>query len=335
MLQLQRLLAQDQNLDVQPVLKFSRWSRRKKIAELIQKPVQLISPFLRDSGISNSIYHGPDFRLNMSSRRGLKRIVTIHDFVVFNEQFSERKFTEQGQADMRDLLEAGDFDALIVNSHFTHSEALKFFPVWKDRIYVTPLGSDREIGPQLQNQKLPSKYILFFGALELRKNVPNLIRAFEILHQQGCEHFLVLAGVWGHGRALIEKCISESSAKDKIIHLPYVKNTGVEQLYSQASALAFPSFYEGFGIPIVESMRFGTPVVTSDLGALREVAGNAAEFVDPNYPDSIAQGLMKVLSSPERQAELRILGRRQAALFTWEKCAKLTAEVYKTVGRAK
>ncbi|MGZ3770146.1 MAG: glycosyltransferase family 4 protein [Bdellovibrio sp.] len=332
MLQLLRHFNLQNDVTVIPSVKLSRFKNKQKIETLLpQYKCKTFLPFKLFSE-AGSLYHGPDFKLNIKGP--LKRVVTIHDMVVFEEQYNKPEFYKKGIHEMTKVLNSS-LDAVIVNSEFTKSQVLRFFPQLKNKIHVTYLGCDRNkfvsSNRVSQNINLPQKYILFLGTLEKRKNVLGVIRAFEILKSRGFNQKLVLAGAWGFGSDEIKMALENSPVKEHIIHLNYVSDNDLPELYQRADVFFFPSWYEGFGIPVLEAMSLGCPVVTSAGGALQEVCGEAAVFTNPANPDAAAQALGQILSDRDLQSLLREKGLVRAQSFTWQKCADETIQVYKKV----
>jgi len=179
-------------------------------------------------------------------------------------------------------------------------------------------------------------YILFIGRLEKRKNIINLIKAFEIfkknpphpLLQRGSSNYkLILAGKAGFGFKEIKKAIQESSFKKDIILKNYVSEEEKERLYKKADLFILPSFYEGFGLPVLEAMNYGVPVICSNTSSLPEVAGDAALLVNPNKIQEIAEAMNKILSDDDLKNKMIKKGFKNVRRFSWEKCAKETMDV--------
>lgn len=330
MLQLLRCFVNQNGVELIPSVKLSRIKNKKNIETLLpQKTCKVLSPvkFFAEPG---ALYHGPDFKMNVCGR--IPRVVTIHDMVVFEEKYNHPEFYKKGIGEMTKVLSSSSLDAVIVNSQFTKSQVLRFFPHLQDRIYVTYLGCNRTTAVSNPfTLELPEKYILFLGTLEKRKNVLGLIKAFEVLRSQGFQEKLVLAGAWGFGSEEIQKVLASSPAKDHILHLNYVPDESLSELYHRAQLFFFPSWYEGFGIPVLEAMTLGCPVVTSSGGALQEVCGDAALFADPANIQEMVETLKKVLSEKTLRESLQEKGLVRARKFTWEQCAQDTLHVYKKV----
>ncbi|MDR1686434.1 MAG: glycosyltransferase family 4 protein [Desulfovibrio sp.] len=218
---------------------------------------------------------------------------------------------------------------LIVISKFTGDELLRFHPACRGKIRVIPLGCDPEFGachgPEsaraaMLNLGVEGPYVLSMGGAEPRKNVQQLIGAFTLAPPK--HHCLVIVG---------------NRWRDRILHIPAgapvhilcgLSQSDLAAAYTAASAFVFPSLYEGFGLPVLEAMACGVPVLVHNGAALPEVAGAAALTVDMRDGAACMAALRKVLSERSLADELRAAGRERVGMFSWEKTARLTAEVY-------
>ncbi|NEP55029.1 MAG: glycosyltransferase family 4 protein, partial [Moorea sp. SIO3C2] len=179
------------------------------------------------------------------------------------------------------------------------------------------------------NYDFAQPYILFVSTLEPRKNINNLIAAFNYLKQRHqIEHQLVLIGQKGWSYESIFAAIASSPWKDHIHHLGYLSDQLVAWFYSNADVFVYPSYYEGFGLPVLEAMTLGAPVVTSNTSSLPEVAGDAAILIDPNQPIELADAIVKVISNSSLREELIRKGKERAMLFSWERTARETLAAY-------
>lgn len=214
-----------------------------------------------------------------------------------------------------------------------------YLPVRPEKICVTPYSIDpryyepvtaAQIAQVRRKYELgDAPYVLSVGVLQPRKNLPRLIEAFEQCLEMHPDwpHQLVIVGKKGWG----EEQSAISHPKSKIVTTGYVEDDDLPALYAGAACFAYPSLYEGFGLPIIEAMACGAPVLTSHNGAMSEVAGGAAQLVDPLAVENIAGGLEAVLGSDERSRELRELGTARAAQFSTTKQAQATLDVYAQV----
>jgi alpha-1,3-rhamnosyl/mannosyltransferase len=184
----------------------------------------------------------------------------------------------------------------------------------------------------LQKYELPKQYVIFVGTLQPRKNIKRLIRAYQTMRTQLRQEFgLVIVGRAGWGCDSTVNFIQESAQKDKVKWLKYLPQDHVETLVKGASCLALPSLAEGFGLPVVEAFAAGVPVLTSNTTSLPEVAADAAWQVDPTNVEDIADGLEKILDDKMLSEQLKIKGSVQARQFSWERTAKETVAVYRSL----
>ena len=209
-------------------------------------------------------------------------------------------------------------------------------------VYPAPAPVFRPLpaGPALDavrcQHRLPDRFILHVGTLEPRKNLVRLVEAFGQLRRHDLGFYgLVLVGKRGWRDAAIFAAIERLGLGDAVRVLGYIPEETLVSLYNLADALVFPSLYEGFGFPLLEAMACGTPVVTSPQGALREIAGDAARFVEPTEVESIAAGLREVLADPAKREELRSKGLAHVPRFRWSNTAETTRRLYARVGNGR
>ncbi len=224
-------------------------------------------------------------------------------------------------------------------SEFTKSELMSVYKVPAEKIVVTPLAADttrfKKLDPArveqvLAKYRLGKSFFLHVGRLEEKKNIGTLVRAFEIFKTKrglGDPFELVLAGKGGFGYGKIKQYITGSKVKGSIKELGFVPEEDIPALMNAATAYVFPSWYEGFGIPALESMACGTVLIASDIGALREVAGDAALFVSPREPEAWALAMGRIVSEGAVREELERKGLERVKGFSWKKTAEATWEV--------
>jgi glycosyltransferase involved in cell wall biosynthesis len=252
--------------------------------------------------------HCPTYRAPLRTRVPL--VVTVHDLAVFRhpEAFPAWTRTYSRAAVPRVVRGAR---RVIAVSEFTRRELVELLGVREGRVRVIPNAVDPVFtadGPRAEGE-----YVLTVGTLEPRK---NLARLAEASRRVGVELRVVGALGWG----------GVSANGSRVRWLGELPDDALARLYRGAAAVAYPSLYEGFGIPVLEAMACGAPVVTSAGGATEEVAGGAAVLVDPLDPASIAAGLEQALA---RREELRTQGLSRAASFSWKEVARQTAAVYR------
>jgi glycosyltransferase involved in cell wall biosynthesis len=329
--ELLRRLAARSDVELVPVARLSRSRAARAVRDTLGIGCRALLPLvpLRSD---DAVFHGPDFRIAVR-RSALPKVVTVHDMVVFEQDYVPAAFAAKRIADVTATLVRDDLAAVIAISEFTRQQVLRYFPHLGDRVCVVHLGSDRfaEADPVSGWFDLPQRYVLFVGTLERRKNIRGIVSAFEIAKRRGRREKLLLVGGWGYGAEEIRAVLAASPAKADIVHMGFVPDRWLPLLYARASALIYPSWYEGFGLPVLEAMRFGCPVVASSCGALPEICSDAAEYADPSDAEAIADALCRVLDDDDRRHRLIAAGRRRAALFSWDECVERTVEVYRCV----
>lgn len=288
-----------------------------------------VQPFLINKGLLD-VYHNPDHILPILPVKA-KKIVTVHDLCFYKhpETFSTAKRRYKKMMTPVSLKRA---DRIIADSHSTKKDIIELFSIPEGKIAVVHIGVSRDFRP-LSVPKSPDRpFILFVGTLEKRKNIEGLIDAYAIaVKRHGISHDLVIAGKKGWLYDGIFRKVRKEGLKDRVKFFFDVKQEELPVLYNTAELFVYPSLYEGFGLPVLESMACGTPVITSNISSLPEVAGDAAVLVDPLDRDSIAGAILKVLSDKQYSKGLSQKGLERAKQFGWDKCARETLEVYKSV----
>lgn len=226
-------------------------------------------------------------------------------------------------------------DLVLTISESSKQDIVNYLEVEPNKVVVTPLASryiSNQKEPPVVNYDFSRPYLLFVSTLEPRKNIITLINAFSYLKQKyKIEHNLILIGKKGWQYKPIFQVIASSPWFDCIHHLDYLPDELVALFYAKADVFVYPSYYEGFGLPVLEAMTLGAPVVTSNTSSLPEVAGDAAILVDPKDVISLAEAILRVVSDRTLRNELIIKGKAQAKLYSWERTAKETLNAYKTI----
>jgi glycosyltransferase involved in cell wall biosynthesis len=230
-------------------------------------------------------------------------------------------------------------DRIIADSEFTKQQIVEHLGVSPSKVTVVYLGVDIHFYPHDRMQAfvratsllgLGRPYILFVGNLKPHKNVLTLIQAFsQICTHQDFNHQLLILGddrKWKAG--LMNECQNLGIA-ERVLFVPYVAYEDLPWVYAAAEMLVMPSLNEGFGLPVLEAMACGTPVVCSQAASLPEVAGDAAEYFEPSSVDDLAAALERVLGSCVLQETLRCKGFERAKLFSWRESARRTADIYR------
>lgn len=247
-------------------------------------------------------------------------VSTFHDLFVLTGDYSTPEFRARFARQARNA--AARSDRIIAVSHFTAGQVIELLGVEPDRVHVIPHGVH---APPAGLEARREPIILHVGAIQRRKNLVRLVKAFERVPSPWR---LVLAGGSGYGAGDALAAIEASPARARIDVKGYVGVAALQDLYARASLLAFPSLDEGFGIPVLEAMAWGVPVLASNRSALPEVGGDAALYADPLDEEEIAGRLLRLVDDERLRAALAEAGRGRAAEFTWEKAAAATAGVY-------
>lgn len=218
-------------------------------------------------------------------------------------------------------------DVIIAISEETKQSVIQLFGVEAGRIRVIHL-SYVPLGEKKNALLVPENFFLFAGVLKERKNVAGIIKAFALFAKSNSTHELLIAGKQGGAYAeSLLNLVRELGVGKRVHFLGYVTDAELSYLYSKATALVFPSFIEGFGMPVLEAMHAGLPVITSNRGALAEVAGDAALLVDPAHPEDIAIAMNRLAEDAKLREELIEKGRVRAGQFSWKKTAQELLEV--------
>jgi glycosyltransferase involved in cell wall biosynthesis len=267
---------------------------------------------------------------------GARVITTLHDLI---------SYANPGTNDwMDDLVQfrwlpltAPKVDAMITVSRSAGEDAVRYLKMRPQQLHVVHHGVLPIYQQQPQSKLeavrskygLPAEYILFVGAVVERKNLRRVLEACATLWAQGQGLPLVVVGPTSARSSGILAAVEASGLAGRVQFTDYVPESDLPALYAAATVFIYPSLYEGFGIPVIEAMACGTPVITSRVSSLPEVAGEAALTVDPNSSDAIRTALERLLSSQDLRADLRARGLAQAAQFTWERAARETLVVYR------
>lgn len=231
-------------------------------------------------------------------------------------------------------------DAVLTDSEHSKSDIQRFLHVSEEKITVIRLAagahfrvlSEEEIAIALERHGIERPYILYVGSLEPRKNLLRMLEAYIELGNWSPKWRLVIVGAHNYGKSSpAAQLVEEKGLRDRVTFTGYVPDDDLPALYNAADLFCFPSLYEGFGLPVLEAMACGTPVVTSNTSSLPEVVGDAALLVEPYNVGEIASTMRRVLDDPTLARELRQKGLKRAMQFTWERTARETIDVYESV----
>ena len=271
------------------------------------------------------LFHGLNQRL--PQRRYRRQIATFHDLFVLTGEYSTPEFRARFAAQARHAAAAADH--IIAVSEFTANQVVDLLGVGRETITVIHHGVRALPRPATARDVVSrEKVVLNVGAIQARKNIVRLVHAFSVLPS---DWRLVLAGSMGYGSAEALEAAKASPAAARIFFTGYLQEGELADWFSRASIFAFPSLDEGFGIPVLEAMAAGIPVLTSRTSATGEIADGAAALVDPLSTEEISETLLRLAEEETLRATLIEAGRLRAGTFTWENAVARTCELYHRV----
>ncbi len=292
---------------------------------------------LKEMGIN--VFHGPASLIPFRKDHcGL--VVTIHDLVAF--LFPETIPLKYG-AYMRYLLRQAvkKADKIIAVSNHTKEDLIKILKVPREKIVVIHEASSpifhpdnrREVQTHLKEQYgITKKFIYHLGNIEPRKNLIVLLEAFtRVCREMGNEYQLVVSGQRGWLTGSLSRFFKNYPARDQVLFTGYVPMEEIPLFMNGAEVFVFPSLYEGFGLPVLEAMSCGTPVISSNRSSIPEIVGSAAVLVDPTSIRDLADRIIELLKNPDERMHLSQLGLEQASRFSWIEAARQTLDVYRSV----
>jgi len=288
-----------------------------------------ISPF--------DLFHGTNYCIPVFST--CPTVVTIHDLSLYAQASThEQKNVQRGKR--RIPVMARRADMIIAPSEATKREITQYLKISPERIRVVyeaarekmkPLRLE-DCEPVLRKHGIESPYLLYTGTIEPRKNLLKLIRAYnELLHATEHRPTLVLCGGRGWMDEEVFELVAELKLQRMVKFTGYVDDADLPALYSSCEVFVYPSLYEGFGLPPLEAMACGAPVVTSNTSSLPEVVGDAGVLVDPHDVTALARALANLLNDSIQRHNFRMAGFERAKLFSWERAAHETQAVYDQV----
>lgn len=283
------------------------------------------------------LFWGPAHRLPLYLPRQTARVVTVHDLCWRRQPDSMQATTRFLDTALmpRALRQA---DRIIAVSHATRTELLNWRPELADKVRVVHEAASELPDPEpvehLARWQVRPPYVLFVGTQEPRKNLPRLLQAWRRI-APSTPGILVVAGATGWGNIDLARLVAAANLEQRVRILGAVDDRDLATLYRHACCLGLPSLYEGFGLPLVEAMAMGTPVLTSNVASMPEVAGDAGILVNPHDVDAIANGLQRMLLEPGLRAALAARAPTQAARFSWQRAARETMAVLAEARKAR
>ena len=287
------------------------------------------------------LYHIPQNGIGFDFDSNTPTIVTIHDLIPYIMPETVGKgYLERFLRDMPNII-SNSCGILTVSEH-SKRDILKFFSFYPaDKIFVTPLAANNNFKPLDKNNcKLYVKhtfgindpYILYIGGFSLRKNVLDLVKSFNKIYKDLNKPYklLLVGSIKDEGEKLLT-FVTENNLMDKVVFSGYLDDKFLPILYSGCDAFVYPSLYEGFGLPPLEAMSCGAPVITSSLTSIPEVTGDSALLVNPYNINELGDALVTLLNNEDLKAALSEKGYLRSLEFTWKKTAKSTLNAYKAL----
>src|SRR5215213_2201510 len=286
---------------------------------------------------SFDLFHGTNYEVPLWSRR--PSVVTIHDLsLLLHPEVHEQHLVRRAR--WRLPLMGKSASKIITPSSSVKTEVCETFGLHPDKVAVTPEAprpafkrrEDAEVAGLLKRFGIDRDFVLFVGTIEPRKNLRRLVEAFErLLRSTSLSPKLVVAGGQGWLMDDFQSLINQKGLEDRVCLTGYLEDEDLCRLYSTCTAFVYPSLYEGFGLPPLEAMACGAPVITSRIASLTETVGTAARLVDPNDVEDLARAMAEMLTDEKRRQHYAELGRNQVKRFSWEQTALKTLEVYREV----
>jgi alpha-1,3-rhamnosyl/mannosyltransferase len=285
----------------------------------------------------SSLVHGPNYFLPPLAESG---IVTVHDLSVL--RYPESHPAARARAFERQLLPSLERSRrIITDTETVRRELIDMFALDSERVAAVPLGVDSRFQPAgsdiisevvTQWSLIPGRYGLCVSTLEPRKKISELIQAWRNLPLSIRDRFpLVLAGGAGWKNEALLAEIESASREGWLKHLGFVDDVALRKLYAGAALFAYPSTYEGFGLPPLEAMASGVPVIVANRSCIPEVCGDAARYVDPDDIERFAEAIHEGLCNADWRSNMIQRGLHRAAQFTWDRCIEGTVAVYRSV----
>jgi len=316
----------------------------------IQVPFKLLSKLDIESTFNPqkfNIYHSPFYPIpDRTTTQNLQRVLTIYDLLPI---LSPHNFTQNSRSRFKSIINSIDRyqDWITCISENTKQDFCNYTGMNPERVFVTPLAASENFYPvtdtEIISQKLkqyliPTQpYLLSLCTLEPRKNLNFLLQGFaQILSQDpNLELNLVLVGVSGwKNNDIFQTVQSTPILKKHVIFTGYIPDHDLSAIYSGALAFVYPSLYEGFGLPPLEAMQCGTPVITSNTSSLPEVVGDAGIMINPKHSDELCQSMLNLVNNQSLRNQLSQKGILRATQFSWARCAEETIKVYKTANNS-
>ncbi len=285
------------------------------------------------------LYHVPQNGVGLPSEKNCKFVITLHDVIPYRmpETVSDR-YLKIFSEEIPDIISL--CDGIITVSEFSKMDIMKSFGIPSDKIFVTHLASEDIYKPMDKNicknylnkfYSINTKFILYVGGFSPRKNIVGLLDAFSKVSKQIKDLNLIIIGQHGLSYELYKNRAAKLNISDKVLFPGFIPVEHMPIFYNASELFVYPSFYEGFGLPPVEAMACGIPVIASNITSLPEVLGDSALLVNPNDIDCLSQSMYNVLTDNKLKSSLVKKGLLRASSFSWNKTAEDTLDSYNKI----
>ena len=293
---------------------------------------------LKDANID--IYHIPQNGIGISEKIDCKKVVTVHDLIPYILPETVGKgYLSKFLQEMPRIIDLSD--GIITVSECSKEDIIKFFPNSKDKVFVTPLAADdkyklldREKCKNIirENYDIDKPFILYIGGFSPRKNVKSLISAFSKIYKKLEEEYnLVIVGSNKDDINILKDLSIALGVETFVKFTGFVPEELLPVLYNACNVFVYPSLYEGFGLPLLEAMSCGTPVITSNISSIPEVVGDGGILIDPFDTDILENSLEELLNNEKLRNSLSLKALERSNNFSWEKTSEKTVEAYKKI----
>ena len=286
------------------------------------------------------IYHMPQNGIGFSEEISCKKITTIHDLIPYILPETVGKgYLLKFLKEMPIII--GGSDGIITVSEFSKRDILKFFPIDENKIFVTPLAADKKYIPLdktycrcflKDTYKLTDPFILYLGGFSERKNVASALIAFSKVYKELDKKYnLVIVGAYKDSSQRLVKLATELKIDSNVVFTGFVPEEHLPAFYNACDTFIYPSFYEGFGLPPLEAMNCGTPVIASNLTSIPEVVGDGGILINPYDILEISNAIGNLLGNEQLREELSYKALKRASEFSWQHTAERTLKAYESV----
>ncbi|GAA0180733.1 glycosyltransferase family 1 protein [Clostridium sediminicola] len=283
------------------------------------------------------IYHVPQNGIGLNESINCKKVITVHDLIPYLMPETVGKgYIKKFLAQMPKIIDL--CDGILTVSNCSKNDIIRFFNVDEDKIFVTPLAADSKYKPLNKHEciaytekkfGIQKPFLLYIGGFSQRKNVKELILAFLKTYKSLKKDYCLVIG--GSRKDLGQKLYNQFNHHENIMFTGYIESFELPILYNAADLFVYPSLYEGFGLPPLEAMKCGTPVITSNLSSIPEVVKDAGILINPYKRNELQEAIVKILNNDDLRLEYIKRSLERAKDFNWQKTATITENAYRTI----